>query len=73
MLVVAGVTAAAGWVVFGTSIFSAIRIKEQSPYQAIIAYGLLIVSSATLVIGLWYLLLAQVQRVARIVEAEDLR
>ena len=35
------------------------------------AYGLLIVSSATLVLGLWYLLLAQVERVARIVEADE--
>ena len=46
-------------------------MTPQSPYEAIIAYGLLIVSSATLVLGLWYLLLAQVQRVARIVEADE--
>jgi hypothetical protein len=71
MLIVAILTAMAGWSIFGTSIFSAIKLKEQSPYQAIVAYGLLIVSSATLVLGLWYLLLAQVQRVARIVEADD--
>ena len=71
MLVIALLTAAAGWAFFGTSIFSAIRIKEQSPYRAIVAYALLIVSSATLVLGFWYLLLAQVQRIARIVESEE--
>ena len=71
MLIIAGVTAAAGWSLFGTSIFSAIKLKEQSPYQAIIAYVLLITSSATLVLGLWYLLLAQVQRIARIVETDE--
>jgi len=71
MLITALLTAAAGWALFGTSIFSAIRIKEQSPYRAIIAYALLIVSSATLVLGFWYLLLAQVQRIARIVESEE--
>jgi hypothetical protein len=72
MLAVAVATAAAGWALFGTSVFNAIHIKEESPAQAIIAYALLIISSATLVLGFWYLLLAQVQRVARMVDAQEL-
>jgi hypothetical protein len=71
MLTIAAVTALAGWTIFGGSIFSAIRIRNQSPYQAIIAYVILIVSSATFILGLWYLLLAQVDRVARMVESDD--
>jgi len=71
MLIVAVLTALAGWPLLGRSIFSAIKVTPQSPYEAIVAYGLLIVSSATLVLGLWYLLLAQVERVARIVEADE--
>ena len=72
MLVIAIVTAVAGWALFGTSIFNAIHIREQAPSLAIVAYGLLIVSSATLVLGLWYMLLAQVERLARIVDAAEL-
>lgn len=72
MLGVALATAVAGWVVFGTSIFNAIHIKEEAPSRAIIAYGLLIISSATLVLGFWYLLLAQMQRLARMVDAQEL-
>jgi len=71
MLAITFPTAAAGWALYYISLSSATRIKEQSPYLAIIAYALLIVSSATLVLGLWYLLLAQVQRIAGIVESED--
>ena len=71
MLIIAVLTALAGWPIFGQSIFSAIKMHDQSPYQAIIAYALLIVSSVTLVLGLWYLLLAQVERLARIVESDD--
>ena len=72
MLTIALITAAAGWIIFGNSIFSAIRIREQPPSLAIIAYGFLIISSVTLVLGLWYLLLAQVDRVARMVDAAEL-
>jgi hypothetical protein len=72
MLAVALATAAVGWALFGTSIFNAIHIKEEAPSRALIAYALLIISSATLVLGFWYLLLAQVQRVARIVDAQEL-
>jgi hypothetical protein len=71
MLIIAVLTAFAGWSLLGNSFFSAIKMKDQSPYQAIIAYAILIVSSVTLVLGLWYLLLAQVERVARIVGADD--
>ena len=72
MLSVAVVTAGLGWFLFGTSIFDAIHIREQSPLLAIAAYGILIVSSVTLVLGFWYLLLAQVERVARMVDAAEL-
>jgi hypothetical protein len=71
MLIIAGLTALAGWTLLGRSIHSAITIIDQSPYLAIIAYALLIVSSVTLVLGFWYLLLAQVERVARIVESDE--
>lgn len=72
MLSIAVVTAAAGWFLFSTSIFSAVHIKDQPPSLAIVAYALLIVSSATLVLGLWYILLAQVERLARMVDATEL-
>jgi hypothetical protein len=72
MLPIAIATAIAGWALFGSSIFSAIRLKDQPPSLAIVAYGLLIISSITLVLGLWYLLLAQVERLARMVDADDL-
>jgi hypothetical protein len=70
MLIIFALTALAGWRIFGQSIFSAVTLKDQSPYQAIIAYGLLIVSSVTLILGLWYLLLAQVERIARMVDVD---
>ena len=72
MLGVAVATAVAGWGLFGASIFNAIHIKEEAPSRAIIAYGLLLVSGVTLVLGFWYLLLAQVQRIARMVDAQEL-
>ncbi len=72
MLSIAVATAMAGWALFHSSISSAMHIKDQSPSLAIIAYALLIVSSVTLVLGFWYLLLAQVERLARIVEADEL-
>lgn len=72
MLTIAVVTAAAGWPIFGNSLFSAIHIREQPESLVIIAYALLIVSSVTLVLGLWYLLLAQVERLARMVDAAEM-
>src|SRR6185295_3030742 len=71
-MVVATTTAAAGWALFGTSIFNAIHIRAEAPSRAIIAYALLVVSGTTLVLGFWYMLLAQVQRIARIVDAQEL-
>jgi len=72
MLTIAVLTAAAGWTLFGNSIFNAIKIREQSPSLALVAYGFIITSSVTLVLGLWYLLLAQVERLARMVDAAEL-
>src|SRR3954462_8769149 len=72
MLTIAIVTAAAGWTLFGNSIFNAIKIREQSPALALVAYAFIITSSVTLVLGLWYLLLAQVERLARMVDAAEL-
>ena len=65
-------TAIAGWTLFGSSIFSAMKIKDQPPSLVIIAYAFLIVSSVTLILGLWYLLIAQVERIARMVDADEL-
>ncbi|HVT80868.1 MAG TPA: hypothetical protein VHM90_09440 [Phycisphaerae bacterium] len=72
MLTIAIVTAAPGWFLFRTSIFNSIHIQDQPPSLAIFAWAFLIISSATLVIGLWYLLLTQVERIARIVDATEL-
>lgn len=66
MLTIAILAAIPGWSLL------LFRVNEQAPYQAIVAYGLLIISSITLVLGLWYLLLAQVERIARIVDADEL-
>ncbi len=65
MLTIAVLAALPGWPLL------LFRMKDQAPYQAIVAYALLILSSATLVLGLWYLLLAQVERVARILESDE--
>jgi hypothetical protein len=72
LLAIAGVTLAAGALLFRTSIFNAVHIQDEPASLAIVAYAILIVSSVTLVLGLWYLLLAQVQRLARIVDASAL-
>jgi len=72
MLAIALVTAAGGWFLFCTSLISAMRIKDQPPSLVIVAYALLIVSSATLVLGFWYMLLAQMERAARMVDAAEL-
>jgi hypothetical protein len=72
MLSIAVATAIAGWFLFGTSIFSAIHLKDQPTSLVFIAYGILIISSVTLILGLWYLLLAQVERLARMVDADEL-
>jgi hypothetical protein len=66
MLVIAGLTAIPGWVLYASTFHNALRARDDSPFVAIIAYVLLIISSITLVLGLWYLLLAQVRRLAHI-------
>ncbi len=68
MLALAVLTAAPGWYLYGVSIWGTFHIGRFTTIQAIVAYSLLIVSSITLVLGLWYLLLAQVRRLAHIVE-----
>jgi hypothetical protein len=70
MLTAAVASGVAGWGLYASSISSAVRLREQSPALAIVAYGLLIVSSVTLVLGFWYLLLAQVERLARMIDAD---
>jgi len=72
MLTIAVFTAIAGWFLFGTSLFNSIHIQDQPASLAIFAYGFLVVSGATLVLGFWYLLLTQVERLARIVDAAEL-
>ena len=66
--------AAGGWraVLFRASVFNAVKMQEQPASLAIVAYGILMIFSVTLVLGLWYLLLAQVERLARMVDAADL-
>lgn len=71
MLAVAVLTAVPGWYLYGVSIWGTFHIGRFTTLQAIIAYTLLIVSSITLVLGLWYLLLAQVRRLAHIVDDAD--
>lgn len=70
VIVLAVVFGIGGWVIYATSILNAINIREDSPARVIIAWALLSASSIMLVLGLWYLLLAQVQRIARMVEGE---
>lgn len=72
MLTVAVLTAIPGWTLFGTSLMSAWRVSSENPSRAIVAYGLLIASTITLILGLWYLLLAQVRRIARMVGEDEI-
>lgn len=69
MLLIAVLSAAPGWFIYGVSVVNASSVGgNRGDITAIIGYGLLILSSITLVLGLWYLLLAQVRRLARMVE-----
>ena len=73
MLAIAVLTAVPGWGLYGLAIHLALRRPGQDSGPVVIAaYVLLIVSSITLVLGLWYLLLAQVRRIARMAEVEEL-
>ncbi len=71
MLALAVVTGVPGWFFYGVSILGAFTISNFTLWQAIVAYSLLIVSSMTLLLGLWYLLLAQMRRLARVVEGGE--
>jgi len=65
MLGMAALTAIPGWILYFRS------FRPDSPLMVLLAWLLLLLSTITLVLGLWYLLLAQVRRVARIVEDDD--
>jgi len=68
LLTFAVLCAAPGWGLYALSFRD---FMKQSPFLVIVAYVFLIISSVTLVLGFWYLLLAQVQRLARIAGEED--
>jgi predicted MFS family arabinose efflux permease len=51
MLTIAVITAAAGWFVYITSVVNAIRIKDQPPSLALVAYGRAIANSLVLPIA----------------------
>jgi hypothetical protein len=72
MLTIAVVTAAMGWPLYGATMLDALRMRDQPVTHVVVAYVLLIASSFTLVLGLWYALLAQMERLARIVDAAEL-
>ncbi len=71
MITIAILTAIPGWIIYGRSFFFAVRVKQDSLFMILLAWALLIISSATLVLGLWYILLAQVRRIARIVGEDE--
>jgi hypothetical protein len=74
MLVIAVLTAVPGWTLY----YFSIRLAQKNPFAerpvllVIAAYVFLILSSVTLVLGLWYLLLAQVRRIAHITGEEEI-
>lgn len=71
MLTIAVLTAIPGWTLYFVAINSARLAGVDNIARPIIAYALLIVSSVTLILGLWYLLLAQVRRIARMVGEDE--
>ncbi len=71
MLSIAVLTAIPGWIIYGRAFSFAGRAKPDSLAMVILAWVLLIISSATLVLGFWYLLLAQVRRIARMVGEDE--
>lgn len=68
MLVVAVLTAAPGWILYGVAIWNVFTLRHFTFLQTITAYGLLIISSVALVLGLLYLLLAQARRMSLTVD-----
>jgi hypothetical protein len=73
MLAIAVITAAPGWTLYVLSVRTAQKSPlAESPLLLVIgAYVLLIISSIALVLGLWYLLLAQVRRIATMVGEDE--
>ena len=71
MLLLAALTAIPGWFLYGLALWGAWAINPPPWPQTVVAYFLVITSTVTLVLGLWYLLLAQVRRLARVVEGDD--
>lgn len=72
MLLFTVVAAIPGWILYGMAIRNASKIRQDAPALVIAAYVLIIISSVTLVLGLWYLLLAQVRRIARIAGEDEI-
>jgi hypothetical protein len=68
MLVIAVLTAAPGWALYGVAIWNVFSLRHFTFFHAVVAYGLLIFSSVALVLGLWYLLLAQARRLSIMVD-----
>ena len=73
MLVIAVLAAVPGWTLYVVSVRTAQKFPSNpSPVPLVIAaYVLLIVSSIMLVLGIWYLLLAQVRRIAHMTGEEE--
>jgi hypothetical protein len=71
LILIAVFTAAPGWSIYGVAIWSVFSLRHFTFIQALLAYGLLIISSVSLVLGLWYLLLAQARRMSRMVEGDS--
>ncbi len=68
MLAIAVLTAAPGWALYGVAIWNVFSLRHFTFLHAVVAYGLLIFSSVALVLGLWYLLLAQARRLSIMVD-----
>lgn len=69
MLLAAVLSAIPGWFIYVAAVIHPLSSgQNHGILSAVLGYGLLIISSITLVLGLWYLLLAQVRRLARMVE-----
>jgi hypothetical protein len=73
MLALAVLTGGPGWVLY----YFSVRMAQKSPLaeiptlMVIGAYALLIISTIALILGMWYLLLAQVRRIATMVGEEE--
>lgn len=70
MMLVALLTAVPGWIFFGASLRDAILVRSEDVTVTMIAWAVLAISGITFVLGVWYLLLAHVKRIARMVDSE---